>query len=126
VRKVSLGEVFRIACGTCMMECEREESSLTPVLPVLRARFACPTSSCTVSARVTSTCAAAWGGPKCMQHEPMEANPVAWASAGSHTPPDAASSPLRYLQHAFSASALRVCSRRWAVCRQEGSAHAPP
>ena len=25
---------------TCMMECEREESSLTPVLPVLRARLA--------------------------------------------------------------------------------------
>ena len=41
---------------TCMMEWERDESSLTPVLPVLRALLACPTSSCTVSAHVTSTC----------------------------------------------------------------------
>lgn len=40
-----------------MMEWDREDSSLTPVLPVLRALLACATSSRMLSARDTSTCA---------------------------------------------------------------------
>ena len=41
----------------CMMECEREESALAPVLPVLRAALEWSTSCWMVATRDTSTCA---------------------------------------------------------------------
>ncbi len=39
-----------------MMECEREESELAPVLPVLRAALEWSTSCWMVVTRATSTC----------------------------------------------------------------------
>lgn len=46
----------RWGARACMMECDREESALAPVLPVLRAALEWSTSCWMVATRDTSTC----------------------------------------------------------------------